>query len=101
MFLERIMPAALEEHAGKVSISGRNITNLRFADDIDALAEKEQKLKALVESLYKTYTRRKIEISADKTKLMPNYANYIQREIKIKRAETGNKLQVPRSCCFR
>ena len=33
------MSDALEEHDGKVSIGGRNITNLRFADDIDALAE--------------------------------------------------------------
>ena len=42
IFLERIMSDALEEHDGKVSIGGRNITNLGFADDIDALAEEEQ-----------------------------------------------------------
>ena len=36
--LERIMSDALDEHDGKVSIGGRNITDLRFADDIDALA---------------------------------------------------------------
>ena len=53
-FLERIMSDALEEHDGKVSIGGRNITNLRFADDIDALAEEEQELEALVKSLDKT-----------------------------------------------
>ena len=47
------MSDALEEHDGKVSIGGRNITNLRFADDIDALAEEEQELEALVESLDK------------------------------------------------
>ena len=51
------MSVALEEHSGKVSISGRNITNLQFADDIDALAEEEQELEALVESLDKTCTR--------------------------------------------
>ena len=45
------MSDALEEHDGKVSIGGRNITNLRFANDIDALAEEEQELEALVESL--------------------------------------------------
>ena len=56
-FLERIMTDALEEHDGKVRIDGRNISNLRFADDIDALAEKEQALKALVDSLDKTCTR--------------------------------------------
>ena len=29
---------------GKVSIGGRNITNLRFAGDINAQAEEEQEL---------------------------------------------------------
>ena len=76
----RIMSDALEEHDGKVSICGRNITNLRFADDIDALAEKEQELETLVESLDKTCTRYKMEISAEKTKLMTNSANGIERE---------------------
>ena len=52
------MSDALEEHDGKVSIGGRNITNLRFADDIDALVEEEQDLEALVESLDKTCTRK-------------------------------------------
>ena len=40
IFLER-MSDALEEHDGQVSIGGRNITHLRFADDTDTLAEKE------------------------------------------------------------
>ena len=33
IFFERIMSVALEEHDGQVNIGGRNITNLRFADD--------------------------------------------------------------------
>ena len=89
IFLERIMSDALEEHDGKVSIGGRNITNLRFADDIDALAGEEQELEALVESLDKTCTRYKMEISAEKTKLMTNSANGIQREIKVKGQKLG------------
>ena len=52
-----------------------NITNLRFADDIDAWAEEEQKLEALVESLDKTCTRYTMKISPEKTKLMTNSAN--------------------------
>ena len=32
IFLERIMTNAFEDHAGSVSIGGRTITNLRFAD---------------------------------------------------------------------
>ena len=38
IFLERIMTDALEDHEGTVSIGGRTITNLRFADDIDGSA---------------------------------------------------------------
>ena len=51
------MTDALEEHDGKVSLGGRNITNLRFADGIDALAEEKQELEAQVESLDKICTR--------------------------------------------
>ena len=46
IFLERIMSDAVGEHDGKASIGGRNITSLRFADDIDAVAEEEQELEA-------------------------------------------------------
>ena len=72
IFLERIMFDALEEHYGKVSIGGRNITSLRFGDGIEALAEEEQKLEALAENLDKTCTMYKMEVSAEKTKLMTN-----------------------------
>ena len=89
IFLERIMSDALEEHYGKVSIGGRSITNLWFADDIAALAEEEQELEALAESLDKTCTRYKMEISAKKTKLMTNSANGIPREVKIKGQKLG------------
>ena len=75
------MSDALEEHDGKVSIGGRNIINLQFADDIDA--EEEQELDALIESRDKTCTRYKMEISAKKTKMMTNSASGIQREIKV------------------
>ncbi|GFO20349.1 endonuclease-reverse transcriptase [Plakobranchus ocellatus] len=53
IFLERIMTDALENHRGTVSIGGRPIYNLRFADDIDGLAESECKLASLVEQLDK------------------------------------------------
>ena len=43
IFLERIMTDALD-HEGTVSIAGRTITNLRFADDIDGLAGEEEEL---------------------------------------------------------
>ena len=57
------MPDALDQHDGKVSIGGRNIINLRSSDGIDALAEEEQELETLVESLDKTGTSFRMEIS--------------------------------------
>ena len=42
------MSDSVEEHDGKVRIGGRNTTNLRFADDTDALAEIGQELESLV-----------------------------------------------------
>ena len=45
-FLERVMTDALEEHDGKVGMGCRNISNLRFTNEIDTFAEEEQDLKA-------------------------------------------------------
>ena len=56
LFLERIMEDALEGHEGTVSIGGRTVVNLRFADDIDGLAGKEEELVSLVEHLDSTST---------------------------------------------
>ena len=39
IFLERVMSDALEKHDGKVSIGGKTITNLQFADEFWALGK--------------------------------------------------------------
>ena len=54
-----------------------------------SLAEEEQELEALVESLNKICTSYKMEKSAEKTKLMTNSVNGIQREIKVKGQKFG------------
>ena len=74
------MTGALEEHDGKVSIGGRKMNYLRFADDIDALAEEKQKQKALANNLDRTCAMYKME----RTKLMTNSANGTQSKIKVK-----------------
>ena len=60
------------DHEGTVSIGGRTITHLRFADDIDGLAGEDEGLAKLVERLDKASTAYGMEISAEKTKLMTN-----------------------------
>ena len=77
------MADALEDHEGTVSIGGRTITNLRFADDIDGLAGEEEELANLVEFLDKPSTAYGLEISAGKTKLMTNNTSGINTGIKI------------------
>ena len=89
IFLERIIIDALEDHEGTVSIGGRTVTNLRFADDIDGLAGEEEELANLVRRLDKTSTAYGMEISADKTKLMTNNTSGINTEIKV----NGQKLE--------
>ena len=66
------MTEALKEHEGSVSIGGRNITNLRFADDIDGLAGSEEELKSLMDNLLRAVKSFGMEINADKTKIMTN-----------------------------
>ena len=76
------MTDTLEDHKATVSIGGRTITNLRFADDIDGLAGEEEKLASLVERLDKASTAYCMEISAEKTKLMTKNTSGISRELK-------------------
>ena len=61
---------ALEDDDGTVSIGGRTITNLRFADDIDGLPGEEEELETLVERLDKASAAYNMEISAEETRLM-------------------------------
>ena len=86
----------LEEHKGTISIAGRTITNLRFADDIDGLAGSEQELAQLVERIEQTSRAYGMEINAEKTKLMTNNINGIHKEIKAH----VSKCTFNRSYCF-
>ena len=73
----------LDDHEDTVSIGGRTITNLRFADDIDGLAGEDEELANLVERLDKASTAYGKEISAEKTKLITNNTSGINTKIKV------------------
>ena len=72
-----------------VSIGGRTITSLRFADVIDGLSGEEEELANLTKRLDKASTACSMEISAEKTKLMTNNTSGINSEIKV----NGQKLE--------
>jgi hypothetical protein len=79
---------ALEHHHVTVNIGGRTIANLCFADDIDGLAGTEEEHLELIENLDKALAAYRMEISAEKTKLMNKNPTCIQLDIKV-----GEKLE--------
>ena len=83
------MTDALQDHEGTVSIEGRTITNLSFAEDINGLAGEEEELAKIVERLDKASTAYGMEISLEETKLMVNNTSGINTEIKA----NGQKLE--------
>ena len=46
--------AGLEEAQAGIKIAGRNINNLRYADDTTLMAEREEELKSLLMKIQKT-----------------------------------------------
>ena len=82
------MTDALEDQEGTVSIGGRTITNLRFADDIDGLAGEDEELAKLVECLNKASTVYGMEISAWKTMLLTNNTSGIEIKVNGQKLET-------------
>ena len=88
IFLEGIIIHALENFNGTISIGGRKITNLRFADDIDGITGEEDELTELVHNLDTAAEKFGMEISAEKTKIMTNNGT-LQRDITIQ----GQKLE--------
>ena len=57
LYAEYIMHnAGLDEAQAEIKISGRNINNLRYADDTTLMAESEEELKSLL-----MYQKRRVE----------------------------------------
>ena len=61
--------AGLEEAQGGVKIAGRNINNLRYADDITLMAESEE-LKSLLMNVKEESEKVGLKLNIQKTKIM-------------------------------
>ena len=72
IFLERIMKDALDDYHTSISIGGRPVCNLRFADDIDLLAGTEAELQELTDRLDKCASQYGMEISTEKSQILVN-----------------------------
>ena len=58
-----------EAHAG-IKISGRNINNLRYADDRTLMAESEEALKSLLMKVKEETEKASLKLNIQKTKIM-------------------------------
>ena len=60
----------LEEAQAGIKIAGRNINNLRYADDTTLMAESEEELKSLLMKVKEESEKTGLKLSVQKTKIM-------------------------------
>ena len=62
--------AGLDEAPAGIKISGRNINNFRYADDITLMAESEEKLKSLLMKVIEESEKADMKLNIQKTKII-------------------------------
>ena len=62
--------AGLDETPAGIKISGRNISNLRYADDTTLMAESEEELKSLLMKVKEESEIVGLKLNTQKTKIM-------------------------------
>ena len=60
----------LEEVQAGIKIAGRNINNLRYADDTILMAEREEELKSLLMKVKEESEKTGLKLNMQKTKIM-------------------------------
>ena len=62
--------ARLDEAQARVKIAGKNINNLRYADDTTLMAEGEEELKSLLMKVKEESEKVGLKLNIEKTKIM-------------------------------
>ena len=62
--------AGLEEAQGRIKIAGRNVKNLRYADDTTLMAESEEELKSFLMKVKEESENVGLKLNIQKTKIM-------------------------------
>ena len=62
--------AKLDESQAGIKIAGRNINNLRYADDITLMVESEEELKSLLMKVKEKSEKAGLKLNLQKTKIM-------------------------------
>ena len=64
--------AGLEEAQAGIKIAGRNINNLRYAEDTTLMAESEEELKSLLTMVKEESEKAGLKLNFQKTNIMAN-----------------------------
>ena len=67
--------ARLDESQAGIKIAGRNISNLRYADDTTLMAENEEKLKSLLMRVKEESEKVGLKFNIQKTKIIESGPN--------------------------
>ena len=105
LYTEYIMRnAGLEEAQARVKIAGRNINNLRYADDTTLMAENEEELKSLLMKVKEESEQVGLKLNIQKRKIMA-YGPITSRELDGETVETvspfilgGSKITADGDC---
>ena len=62
--------AGLDEAQAGIKIAGRNVNNIRYADDTTLMAESEEELKSLLMKVKKESEKASLKLNIQKTKIM-------------------------------
>ena len=79
--------ARLDEAQAGIKIAGRNINNVRYADDTTLLAESKEELKSLLMKVKKESEKVGLKLNIQKTKIMA-YGTITSWQIDGKTVET-------------
>ena len=69
-YAEYIMQNAEDEAQGGIKIAGRNINNLRYADDTTLITESEEELKSLLMKVKEESEKTGLKLNLQETKIM-------------------------------
>ena len=96
--------ARLDEAQAQIKIAGRNISNLRYADDTTRMAESEEELKSLLMKVKEESEKAGLKLNIQNTKIMAS-GPITSWEIDGETMETvtefiflGSKIAVNRDC---
>ena len=83
--------AGLEEAQAEIKIAGRNVNNLRYADDTTVIAENEEELKSLLMKVKEETEKAGLKLNIQKMKIMASGSHHFMAN---KWGNSGNSVRL-------